>query len=609
MADGPDAVVAVQADADGNVYVTGSSIGEDAENDYATIKYGPDGDTVWVRRYGGTASGPARATALQLDGTGNVYVTGESYNQSTQQYDYTTVKYNADGDTVWVRRYDGPANQDDTPMALKVDTAGNVYVTGLSSGDGLSTDFATVKRDADGDTAWVRFYDGPDGMHDLATALQVDGAGNVYVTGQSTGAGTGDDYAIVKYNADGDTVWVRRYDGTASGDDQPWDLQVDTAGNVYVTGQSTVAGRGYDYATVKYNADGDTVWVRYYDGPDSGDDVARALQVDTHANVYVTGTSGSDFITVKYSAEGATLWVRRYDGPISGLDDPCALQLDSVGNAYVTGESQGLSGLYDYATLQYSADGAVVSLRRYNGPSGGTDRPRGLHVDASGNVYVTGQSQCAGSGASDYLTIKYLPVPCAQAEPPEAASLSPIDGSSGANDLVFSWDSVEGASKYQAQFDTSVAQDFESAPLFRDTVVTEDAVTVHGIQGLVWWRIRSITACDTSAWTTPIRYTDVQDSDSPSIPHRYQLYQNHPNPFNAATAIKFTLPTPSDWTLRIYNIMGQRIRSFGGSDAPGTIQVEWDGRSEHRETVASGVYFYRLETSEFIETREMVLLK
>ena len=129
-----------------------------------------------------------------------------------------------------------------------------------------------MKYNAGGAQQWVARYDGPASSDDVANALAVDGSGNVYVTGWSTGSGTGYDYATVKYNAAGVQQWAARYDGPASGDDYAGALAVDGSGNVYVTGYSAGSGTGYDYATVKYNAAGVQQWAARYDGPASGDD-------------------------------------------------------------------------------------------------------------------------------------------------------------------------------------------------------------------------------------------------------------------------------------------------------------------------------------------------
>jgi hypothetical protein len=216
-------------------------------------------------------------------------------------------------DTAWVRRYNGPGNDGDAAYAitLRSDTA---YVTGNSYGDGTSDDYATIKYLPNGDTAWVRRYNGPmgDGW-DYANAIAVDGTGNVYVTGRSFGSwDISDDYATIKYNSAGVQQWVSRYNGPGNGGDMPYGLTVDGEGNVYVTGASATNPNwpnNFDYATVKYNSAGVQQWVARYTGPGNpeyDDDYAKAIAVDGTGNVYVTGhscgsDSSDDYATIKYN--------------------------------------------------------------------------------------------------------------------------------------------------------------------------------------------------------------------------------------------------------------------------------------------------------------------
>src|SRR5574342_146765 len=88
-------------------------------------------DTAWVRRYNGPGNGDDKAVALAVDSGGNVYVTGSSFD-SASGYDFCTIKYLPNGDTAWVRRFDEPASWSDYASSLAVDDSGNVYVTGTS---------------------------------------------------------------------------------------------------------------------------------------------------------------------------------------------------------------------------------------------------------------------------------------------------------------------------------------------------------------------------------------------------------------------------------------------------------------------------------------------
>jgi len=103
-------------------------------------------DTTWVRRYNGpSGTGGDYASAMAVDGAGNVYVTGYSTDPGASVFSYATIKYNSNGDTLWVRRYKGPGSNSDTPRAIAVDGTGNVYVTGYSPGSGTGNDYATIK--------------------------------------------------------------------------------------------------------------------------------------------------------------------------------------------------------------------------------------------------------------------------------------------------------------------------------------------------------------------------------------------------------------------------------------------------------------------------------
>ena len=450
---GSDDPVAVAMDDLGNVYVTAQSMGGGAGIDCATIKYDSAGNELWVARYdSGTNEGPF---ALAVDSAGNVYVAGVigTYDEAN----YLTIKYDADGAQQWVTEYDGPMRGNDYAMAVAADAAGNVYVTGASEVfmSSWAYDYATVKYDPDGNELWVARYENDRDAG--ADAVSVDGAGNVYVTGSggtvkydgmgnqlwaavhdwgfplSSGpislaldaagsvfiAGTrweflfgeeimfDQDYSAIKYDSDGNELWVAQYEGPSQGDDNVSGLGVDPSGNVYVTGKSEGDGTGDDYATVKYDSDGNQLWVARYDGPDQGEDAAEALVLDGAGNALVTGTvsleGGRDFATVKYDPAGTQLWVATYNGPRKGRDKAVALAVNPSGHAAVTGMSyarfryggpeQGvLHDDPDVATLVYDMGGNQLWEAAYSGEGPGYDRAEKILLDDAGNVYVTGTS-------------------------------------------------------------------------------------------------------------------------------------------------------------------------------------------------------------------------
>jgi len=319
--------------------------------------------------------------------------------------------------------YDGEAT------AVTADESGNVYVTGIISGE-TGKDYYTVKYDADGnpDPTWVAMpLNGPGNKDDIPTAIAVDSSG-VYVTGTSDGGTTGPDIYTVKYDLiDGHVLRESRYDGPSHLGDRGNDMALDENGNVYVTGyvHRGKQEKHADYCTIKYSPSLNMIWDERYDSRRNGNDIATAIAVDSLGNVYITGKSQEslpkgptthDYLTMKYDSSGSLQWLVRDDGLGFGHDEPTdmALYEDQSGAVfiYVTGTATGEHAFEkDYYTVKYDANGNIpwqagdLKGKSYNGPGNGDDVATALAVDSSGNVYLTGKSM--GTKGYDYATIKY----------------------------------------------------------------------------------------------------------------------------------------------------------------------------------------------------------
>jgi hypothetical protein len=222
---------------------------------------------------------------------------------------------------------------------MALDATGNIYIAGnWGSNGGL-----IIKYNNSLQRQWTKTIAGAD-VHKVL----VDASNNVVVTGWSA--------KTLKFSSLGDSIWQANNSGIAF-----WDMSLDAAGNVYVTGEGT------DYLTVKYNGnDGQQVWSNIYVGSANGPDFARSIALDASGNVYVTGHSTSKggknglgvMGTIKYNNAGEQQWVSLYDSTNKLTNDGFVVATDLNGNVYVAG--QGLSSSratdYDFVTIKYSSN-------------------------------------------------------------------------------------------------------------------------------------------------------------------------------------------------------------------------------------------------------------
>ena len=301
---------------------------------------------------------------------------------------------------------------------MVVDDQGNIYVTGYTTGRGL--DYLTIKYDSAGNELWTAQYDGPKSSRDCANSIAVDDAGFVYVTGYSSGNNTSEDFATLKYDSEGNQLWVARYDGPAHEYDEAKSILVDTTGDVFVSGYASIAKGSSENdvacTTIKYDSDGNQAWIKQYNRPNGGQASGNDITIDEQGNVYVTGSSSyrvkdyitSDTLTIKYDSDGNVRWITQYNSPEKQEDGANAIAVDREGNIYIAGSSASISSSADFLTIKYNKEGKLRWFSKYNGPKNLRDVATAIIVDNDGNVYVTGYAYTSEK-TSDFVTIKYAP--------------------------------------------------------------------------------------------------------------------------------------------------------------------------------------------------------
>jgi hypothetical protein len=402
--------VAIALDFNGNIIVAGHAVGGASGYDYVLLKYSPNGSQLWVRTYTTPGNFDDQIRGMKVDAAGNIFVTGTS----------ETLMYSADGTLLWNQPYAG--------RALAVDD-GHIYLTGFSN-----SIFATAKlSNINGSNVWLKTFNIV-GVGRPSEVIAVNQNSNVFVAGANfcfydpRGVWYVNMY-VLAYGPDGNALWTRELvpGCQLSG----WNIRAlatDPDGSVYVMGNLYGLGIAESYFTTKLDSEGKVLWqysleYQFYDA-------ARAMVLDSRGFLYLTGASGhynsSQFGTAKLTADSGTntsptnVWQRQYGGP--GRDEAGGLALDNQGNVYVTGRFASASSAYDFATVKYDADGNERWVKPFNGPANLNDEPAAIAVSPSGDVYVTGFSTTA-SNLIEITTIKYIQV-------------SPIEKKSNGNILL-----------------------------------------------------------------------------------------------------------------------------------------------------------------------------
>jgi hypothetical protein len=443
---GVTAVVYTAPDVLGDYVLTATSVADPSQSASAAIRVVAHPDELWARQYG--TSDHDTADDVAVDADGNVFVAGSTagalFVPLAGETDGFLLKLDEDGSVLWMRDV-GIALADTGFDAVAVGPAGNVVVAGATDGNlggpdshagGL--DVLVAKYAANGDLVWL--LQTGTAATEGATSVAVDLAGNVFVAGYTLGDFGGPrthqgsyDAFLMKLDENGNHLWTRQPGTTA--EDWAHGVDVGVAGNVVVVGHTYGSlfhanqGSGDAFA-LKMSAAGDFSWAAQFGTPES--DSANGVAIDLLGNVIVAGSTsgslpgpglhqgGNDAYVAAFDADGKPLWARQYG--TSADDALAAVKVGLAGNVIAAGSTY---GAFAEPNPNDACDALVIKLDGYGMPLWSrqfgtgvwwnlhTTQARGVAVGPAGNVLVVGLTggSLAGphQGWHDAFVIKLAP--------------------------------------------------------------------------------------------------------------------------------------------------------------------------------------------------------
>lgn len=383
-----------------------------------------------------------------MDSKGNLIVTGYTRggldgNTLTGQSDLFLMKYDRTGNKIWTKQI-GVATKNTNGAAIVVDSSDNIYATGTTAGnfDGNTgigtTDALILKYDTNGNKLWSKQI-GVAGVQTLGYSIALDSGSNILISGQSGGGlegntkiGSNYDGFLLKYDNSGTKLWAKQI-GVASADTKSEVLAIDSSDNVFVAGitsggldGNTLVGTGDLYLS-KYDSNGNRLWTKQTGAAGASSFVGN-MTLDSSGNPYIVGTTSGNFdgstkngnqdaYVINYDSDGNKKWVKLI-GASGATTGGKGIRVDSSGNIFVSG---GVQGGLDGNTATGSSDAYVTKLdssrnkiwTKQIGVASKIAVAYDICLDSTGIAFVVGHSNGDFDGVSSvgqgdaFLTTKF----------------------------------------------------------------------------------------------------------------------------------------------------------------------------------------------------------
>ena len=450
----------------------------------------------------------------------------------------------------------GGMEEEEGQAVQQTTDGGYIFAASSRSYGAGNYDIYLIRTNEYGDTIWTRTYGGTG--YDIAADVLQTNDGGFIIAGYTSSVGSGDIY-LIRTNSSGDTLWTKTIGGPYN--DHVKDMRKTSDGG-FILGGDIDEGGTSKYYLVKINSLGDTLWTKsYYYGQ------VYSVQ-QTSGGGYIlavypyTDPSGIiDMKLVKTDNFGNISWIKTYGG--SNYDMSFAVQQTTDGGYIVAGRTDSFgAGASDFILLKTNSDGDSLWAKTYGGTA--DERAFAVHQTQDGGYILAGYTHSFGEGSTDFYLVR--------------------TDSNG--DTI--WTRTHGGNHEEMLNDLELTADGGFVAIGHTysfgQVANPDAYVVKtNSEGMV---------------------TDVFESTL-NRPKVFLLSQNFPNPFNPTTTIRWQMPEGGFVTLKIFDVLGREVTMLvNGELSTGKHETIFDAMS-----YSSGVYFYQFKAGDFIETKEMILLK
>jgi hypothetical protein len=330
--------------------MAGSYFQQTGNSDFYLLKTDDQGDTLWTRTYGGDHYDGSRWVYQTSDN--GYFVAGIDRSYNVGENDIQVFKTDSAGNLLWNRSYGGD-HEDGVATGQQTTDGGSILIGYTASFGNGSMDVWLLRLDADGDTLWTKTYGGQ--SFDFGTSvIQTPDEGYFVICNITYGF---DDLGLtlIKTNADGDSLWSRRYF-----ENNEFGASIISAeDNEYLILANTLAlSDEFDIRLIRIEADGDTIWTKVIGGLEI--DLGNSIQQTFDGGFIICGITGpyfdQDIYILKTNPDGDTVWTKTICGRQYGNDIGSCIRQTSDGGFVLTGSLSTVDANQEVSLIKLAPD-------------------------------------------------------------------------------------------------------------------------------------------------------------------------------------------------------------------------------------------------------------